>query len=69
VTAGSLRAVIDAALQQAPGLVSYVYDDQGAIRKHVAVFVDGQMHLPRNDLTVHVAAHSKVFVAQALSGG
>jgi sulfur-carrier protein len=69
VVAGSLREVIDRALQKAPGLASYVYDDQGAIRKHVAVFIDGQMHLPRNDLTVQVAESSKVFVAQALSGG
>jgi sulfur-carrier protein len=69
VPPGSLRAVLDAALLGAPGLVHYVYDDQRSVRKHVAVFVNGQLQLDRSRLDCAVHAGDRVWVVQALSGG
>jgi hypothetical protein len=46
-----------------------VLDDQAALRKHVAVFVDGAMIRDRTRLSDAVGAASTVHVFQALSGG
>ncbi|MCZ6658474.1 MAG: MoaD/ThiS family protein [Gammaproteobacteria bacterium] len=50
-------------------LKGYILDDQGALRKHVNVFVDNRMIVDRIGLTDAVTNDSKVFVMQALSGG
>ncbi len=69
VPAGSLRDVLEAALLAAPGLDRYVWDDQRAVRKHVAVFVNSEMVHDRLRLDRTVAGADKVLVIQALSGG
>lgn len=67
--AGSLAAVLDAAFAAAPALRGYVLDEQGAVRKHVAVFVNGEMVASRGDLTRRLAPQDRVHVIQALTGG
>jgi sulfur carrier protein ThiS len=69
VQPGSLRAVLEAAVRAAPGLAHYVFDDQGAVRKHVAVFVNQRMVRERSRLEQGVASGDRVMVIQALSGG
>jgi sulfur-carrier protein len=69
VDAATLRSALDAALQAAPGLRGYVLDEQGSVRKHVAVFVNARMIANRNELDLPVAAGDKVMVIQALTGG
>lgn len=69
VAAGPLAAVLDAAFSAAPALRGYVLDEQGAVRKHVAVFVNGEMIPDRSDLTRPLAAGDRVHVIQALTGG
>lgn len=69
VPAGPLRAVLEAALQAAPELGHYVFDDQRAVRKHVAVFVNRQMVQDRTRLDQAVLPGDKVLVIQALTGG
>ena len=69
VEAGSLAAALEQAFTGAPDLKHYVLDDQGSIRKHVAVFINGVLHRLRNDLSVQLRAGDKVHVIQALSGG
>lgn len=69
VAACELRTALEAAFAQAPRLRDYVLDDQGGVRRHVAVFIDGRLLADRRDLTVALDAHSEVYVAQALSGG
>lgn len=69
VPAGSLREVLEAALLAAPGLERYVLDDQGAVRKHVAVFVNAEMVHDRVRLERSIAGADKVLVIQALTGG
>lgn len=70
VAPGSLRTVLDAALDAAPAeLRHYVLDDQGHIRKHVAVFINKTMVLNRQNLSQELADGEAVLVIQALTGG
>jgi sulfur-carrier protein len=69
VAPGRLAEVLDAALQAQPALRHYLLTDQGHIRKHVAVFVDNAMHLPRTDMQRAVPDGAKVLVVQCLTGG
>ena len=69
VPAGTLATVLDGAFAAAPALRPYVLDEQGAVRKHVAVFVNGDMIPDRCDLKRALAAQDRVHVIQALTGG
>ena len=69
LAAGSLRQVLEAALLAAPELADYVFDDQRAVRKHVAVFINKQMVQDRVRLDQVLAADDRVLVVQALTGG
>jgi sulfur-carrier protein len=69
VSPGTLREVLETALRAAPELAHYVFDDQRAVRKHVAVFVNRQMVQDRVTLNQGLVAGDKVLVVQALSGG
>ena len=48
---------------------SYVLDDQYGLRKHMTIFVDGQMIRDRAKLGDAVTETSIIYVLQALSGG
>ena len=52
-----------------PPLKGYVVDEQGALRKHMVVFVDGEQLTDRRTLSDPVKAASEIHVMQALSGG
>ena len=69
VASGSLRAVLEAALLAAPELGHYIFDDQRAVRKHVAVFVNQQMVRDRVHLDQQLRSGDRVLVIQALTGG
>jgi molybdopterin synthase sulfur carrier subunit len=69
VQAATLGAALDAAFRAAPGLRAYVLDEQGAVRKHVAVFVNGDMLVRETALARPLAAEDRVMVIQALTGG
>ncbi len=69
VEAPTLRAALDAAFHAAPALRGYVLDEQGAVRKHVAVFVNSQLIASRSNLELPLAPQDSVMVIQALTGG
>lgn len=50
-------------------LRSYILDDQGRLRRHVMIFIDGQMIVDRLGLSDAVKNDSEIYVMQALSGG
>lgn len=52
-----------------PTLRGYVIDEQGRVRHHVAIFVDGVALADKAALDTPVAAQSEIYVLQALSGG
>jgi len=69
VDAATLRSGLEAAWRAAPELRGYVLDEQGSVRKHVAVFINARMIASRSDLDVPLSAHDKVMVVKALTGG
>ncbi|MDH3626362.1 MAG: MoaD/ThiS family protein [Acidobacteriota bacterium] len=69
VTATTVREALDATFVDHPRLKSYIVDEQGRLRKHVVVFVDGDQVKDRARLGDSLRDDSEVFVMQALSGG
>ena len=67
--ADSLQALLSAAFKQQPALQGYVLDEQGCVRKHVAVFLNGQLLHDRKRFDVPLAPNDRIYIAQALSGG
>ena len=59
----------DSVIAQNPQARGYVLDDQAALRKHMAIFVDGQIIRDRARLTDAASETSRIYVIQALSGG
>ena len=52
-----------------PSLRSYVVDERGAVRHHVALFIDGVALQPKSNLGLAVDKDSEIYIMQALSGG
>ena len=69
VAGATVREVLERVFADNPRLRGYVLDDQGALRRHMIVFVDGNQVTDRDGLSDAVAATSEVYVMQALSGG
>ncbi len=65
----SVRMVLEKIFAQVPNLQGYILDDQGQLRQHVLIFVDGEMVLDRKGLSDLVKPSSEIYVMQALSGG
>lgn len=69
VDGGTVRSALDAVFADNRPLRGYVLDDQGHLRKHVVIFVDGARVTDREGLSEHVQPDSEIYVLQALSGG
>lgn len=69
VDAATVRDALAAVFSTTPNLRSYLVDEQGALRKHVTVFVDGSPIRDRARLSDALQPDSDVDVLQALSGG
>lgn len=52
-----------------PGLAAYIVDERGVLRKHVNIFVDGELIQDRQTLQDAVTDNQVVYIFQALSGG
>lgn len=65
----TVREVLDAVFADNPRARGYVLDDQAALRKHMAVFVNGTAVGDRIRLSDPVPENGEVYVMQALSGG
>ncbi len=69
VAGATVREALERVFVDNPRLRGYVVDEHGALRKHMAVFVDGQQLVDRAALSDAVTAGSEIYVMQALSGG
>ena len=69
VAGATLREALEAYFRGHPEVRSYVLDDQGCIRKHVAVFINGELVVDRHALSDRLAEGDDIYVMQALSGG
>jgi len=69
VTGATVRDVLEQYFAGNQRARDYVLDEQGHVRKHVHIYVDGQRIGDRERLTDAVNADSEICVLQALSGG
>lgn len=63
----TVGAVLEKIWAEYPLLQSYVVNEHGRLRRHIAVFLDGR--LLKSALRTRVRPDSEVYVMQALSGG
>jgi sulfur carrier protein ThiS len=69
VDGGTVSDAFAAVFASRPALRGYVLDDQGALRRHVAVYINGRPIADRAKLTDRVGPRDEIHVFQALSGG
>jgi len=69
VDGGTVAEALEAYFGDAPAARSYVLDDRGALRHHMAIFVDGSPLSDRVMLSDGLSDTSTVDVWQAVSGG
>lgn len=65
----NLAEVLQSVFAAHPPLKNYLLDDQQALRRHVAIFVDGAQVTDRRQMRDAVAPDSEIYISQALSGG
>jgi len=69
IEAETLREALDAMFTRHPAARDYVLDEQGHLRKHVVIFIDGARVRERERLEDSVATAREIHVLQALTGG
>ena len=65
----TVREVLDRVFEGNERLRGYVLDDQAALRRHMAIIVDGHSLKDRVALSDAARPESEIYVLQALSGG
>ena len=69
VEGATVRDALDAVFMNRQPLRSYVLDDQGAVRRHVAIYINGEVIRDRTGLSDAVGPQDEIYVFQALTGG
>jgi molybdopterin converting factor small subunit len=65
----TVREVLDRVFSTNERARSYVLDEQGALRPHMVIFVNGEPITDRLSLSDAVSDSDEIFILQALSGG
>jgi sulfur-carrier protein len=61
--------VIEAIARDYPGIRDRVLDDQGALRRHVNIFIDGENVRFLGGLSAQLRADSEMWIHPSVSGG
>jgi molybdopterin synthase sulfur carrier subunit len=69
VEGSTVGEALAAVFAERPALRGYVLDDQGAVRRHVAIYVGGDPVRDRTGLSDPVGVAAEIYVLQALTGG
>jgi molybdopterin synthase sulfur carrier subunit len=69
VSGATVGEALTAVFSAQPAVRGYVLGDQGAVRRHVAVYLNGHPIADRVRLSDPVGASDEIYVFQALSGG
>lgn len=65
----TLKDVLKEIESNYPGIRSYILDEQGSLRRHVNIFIDGGLISDRVSLSDRFTEKSEIYIIQALSGG
>jgi sulfur-carrier protein len=65
----TVRDLLSAVWQLHPALKDRVVDEQGEVRPHINIFVDGEAIRHLNGLATPVAGNSEILIVPAVSGG
>ena len=69
VQGATVREALDAVFAANARARGYILDEQGAVRQHIAIFIDGEQIRDRIALSDAVSEKTEIYVMQALSGG
>ncbi len=65
----TLQEVFNEVENNYPKVRSYLLDEQGSLRGHVNIFIDGNIIEDRDGLSDRFSPNSEIYIMQALSGG
>jgi len=65
----TLKEILNELESRYPRIQNYLVDDQGKLRDHVNIFIDGTVITDRADLSDAFSPESEIYIIQALSGG
>ena len=69
VAGGTLREILEEYFRMSEQARGYLLDDQGKVRQHMVIFIDGNQVRDRDDLSDPVGPDAVIDIVQALSGG
>jgi molybdopterin converting factor small subunit len=69
VAGKTIREVVDQTESLYPGIRNYILDDQGRLREHVNIFLNGELIKDKIQQSDAVDASDEIYIMQALSGG
>ena len=69
IDATTVADIVTAVDQRWRGLGDYIVDEQGALRKHVNIFVGDELIRDKQTLSDKISADTRIYIMQALSGG
>lgn len=69
VGGATVQQVLEGYFRANPQVRGYVLDDQGAVRRHVVIFLNQEPIRDRTELSDPVRQNDEILVVQALSGG
>jgi molybdopterin converting factor small subunit len=61
--------VIEALAREHPGIRDRVLDEQGELRRHMNIFIDGENARVAGGLAAQISVDSEIWIHPALSGG
>src|ERR1700676_140165 len=64
-TGGTIREILDEVEARYPKIRNYLLDDQGKLRNHVNIFIDGSMISDRAGLSDAFSPNSEIYIIQA----
>ena len=65
----NVSAVLHTIDQKYPGIIDYILDEDGSLRKHVNIFVREELIKDKQTLSDLVSDKDEILIYQALSGG
>jgi len=69
ISGNTVKDILIQINQRYPGIQSYLVEESGELRKHINIFVRGELIADRDGLLDSLNANDEVIIFQALSGG